>query len=434
MRSGSSPRIGRRRASSPRRWAPRRPPRTRDSPRPGPRSQRGRRRGRRAAAMARAAATATATSEYTIHGPDEDATAEESEEALAGFSAAWALFRHVLPAARDRRCDAVEPWRRRPRGARPARGRAPERRRPPVLDRSGPARPERARRRGDLAVAGRADLRVRLAADVRDGQGRLRAARAMTAAIERPSAAPTLATVARRRCVGSRRSRCWRGSAAVVAARWCATRAGLDPLRGRRRVRARPGRPRRRRRAGGARRSLAAFAATVALAAPVAVGDRSSGSPSSRITVVGPRARRSPRVPGLGRPAAPFLPWAAITILVASAEEAAPPRPAVRRHSARRRPARGGRPHDRRLRADARAALRLARRAARPRRRPRLGRASGSRRAASPPRRRRMPSRTSRRGGSRRPDLAVRRPAAAVGAPRRPVPRRVRRSSPARTA
>jgi branched-chain amino acid transport system substrate-binding protein len=38
-------------------------------------------------------------SAYTIFGPDQDATAEESEEALAGFSAAWALFRHVLPAA-----------------------------------------------------------------------------------------------------------------------------------------------------------------------------------------------------------------------------------------------------------------------------------------------------------------------------------------------
>ena len=36
--------------------------------------------------------------EYTIHGPDEDATAEESEEALAGFTAGWALFHHVLPA------------------------------------------------------------------------------------------------------------------------------------------------------------------------------------------------------------------------------------------------------------------------------------------------------------------------------------------------
>ena len=41
-------------------------------------------------------------SEYTIHGPAEDATAEESEEALAGYSAAWALFRHVLPAAAAR--------------------------------------------------------------------------------------------------------------------------------------------------------------------------------------------------------------------------------------------------------------------------------------------------------------------------------------------
>jgi hypothetical protein len=36
--------------------------------------------------------------EYAIHGPAEDATAEESEEALAGFTAAWALFHHVLPA------------------------------------------------------------------------------------------------------------------------------------------------------------------------------------------------------------------------------------------------------------------------------------------------------------------------------------------------
>lgn len=37
--------------------------------------------------------------EYTIHGPDEDATAEESEEALAGFTAGWSLFREVLPVA-----------------------------------------------------------------------------------------------------------------------------------------------------------------------------------------------------------------------------------------------------------------------------------------------------------------------------------------------
>lgn len=39
--------------------------------------------------------------EYTIHGPGEVATAEESEEALAGFTAGWALFHHVLPASGD---------------------------------------------------------------------------------------------------------------------------------------------------------------------------------------------------------------------------------------------------------------------------------------------------------------------------------------------
>jgi hypothetical protein len=37
--------------------------------------------------------------EYKISGPAESPTAEASEEALAGYSAAWALFRHVLPAA-----------------------------------------------------------------------------------------------------------------------------------------------------------------------------------------------------------------------------------------------------------------------------------------------------------------------------------------------
>ncbi len=36
---------------------------------------------------------------YAIHGPAENATAEESEEALSGFTAAWALFRYVLPDA-----------------------------------------------------------------------------------------------------------------------------------------------------------------------------------------------------------------------------------------------------------------------------------------------------------------------------------------------
>ena len=37
--------------------------------------------------------------EYTISGPAESATAAATEEALSGFSAAWALFHDVLPAA-----------------------------------------------------------------------------------------------------------------------------------------------------------------------------------------------------------------------------------------------------------------------------------------------------------------------------------------------
>jgi branched-chain amino acid transport system substrate-binding protein len=36
------------------------------------------------------------SAEYEIHGPAESATAEESEEALSGFTAGWALFHHVL--------------------------------------------------------------------------------------------------------------------------------------------------------------------------------------------------------------------------------------------------------------------------------------------------------------------------------------------------
>jgi len=40
-----------------------------------------------------------ADAEYSIHGPAEDPTAEQNEEALAGYTAGWALFRHVLPAA-----------------------------------------------------------------------------------------------------------------------------------------------------------------------------------------------------------------------------------------------------------------------------------------------------------------------------------------------
>ncbi len=44
-------------------------------------------------------ADASGSAGYTIHGPAEDVTAEQSEEALAGYTAGWALFRQVLPRA-----------------------------------------------------------------------------------------------------------------------------------------------------------------------------------------------------------------------------------------------------------------------------------------------------------------------------------------------
>ena len=43
--------------------------------------------------------------EYAISGPGESASASATEEALSGFSAAWALFHDVLPSAR--RLDAA---------------------------------------------------------------------------------------------------------------------------------------------------------------------------------------------------------------------------------------------------------------------------------------------------------------------------------------
>ena len=50
--------------------------------------------------------TATAA-EYPISGPGESPSATATEEALSGFSAAWALFHHVFPAADGSRLDAA---------------------------------------------------------------------------------------------------------------------------------------------------------------------------------------------------------------------------------------------------------------------------------------------------------------------------------------
>ena len=112
------------------------------------------------------------------------------------------------------------------------------------------------------------------------------------------------------------------GLAAIVAARLAATRAGLDPI------------------AVGA----AFGAALLLLAAPGFVGLQivagrvaaaRLGELSRAViigsvvglalvaaTVVGPALAGGTSVPGLGRPEVAFLPWALVTILVASAEEA----------------------------------------------------------------------------------------------------------------
>lgn len=119
------------------------------------------------------------------------------------------------------------------------------------------------------------------------------------------------------------------GLGAIVAARWWATRSGGDALlvgtafgialaglalgfRPRSVARVRPCVPRLARlwitQVGHLSRSaLVGLAFGLALVA---------------LTVAGPAIAGVHVVPGLGRPAAPFLPWALITILVASAEEA----------------------------------------------------------------------------------------------------------------
>ena len=120
------------------------------------------------------------------------------------------------------------------------------------------------------------------------------------------------------------------GLAAIVGVRWLATLGGTDPLlvglafgltlAGLASV------------AGGRRRGLAmdhirlrlidasavgaARRPAIALVAGVGFGLVLVG-----IALVGPVLAGTSTVPGLGRPAAPFLPWAAITLIVASAEE-----------------------------------------------------------------------------------------------------------------
>jgi membrane protease YdiL (CAAX protease family) len=111
------------------------------------------------------------------------------------------------------------------------------------------------------------------------------------------------------------------GLAAVTAARWGATRAGLDAL------------------AVGAAFGLALLLLVAAgdgvsaltrratkgdareLARTVLIGAL-AGLVLAGIAVIGPALGGSMRIPGLARPDGAFLPWALVTVLVASTEEA----------------------------------------------------------------------------------------------------------------
>ena len=104
------------------------------------------------------------------------------------------------------------------------------------------------------------------------------------------------------------------GLAGVVALRWWATRAGLDPL------------------AVGAAFGLLLLGLVLAADRPaaarrlpgpgsVAIGTL-AGLGLVALTLAGAAIAGSTLVPGLARPAAPFAPWALVIVLVAVAEEA----------------------------------------------------------------------------------------------------------------
>lgn len=113
------------------------------------------------------------------------------------------------------------------------------------------------------------------------------------------------------------------GLASVVAARLLATRAGLDgigvgaafgfALAG---MAVWPGQNQLARRVRSIGRARPSRDLAVAAAAGVVLGLALVG-----LAILGPILAGTSTIPGLGRPAAPFVPWAAVTILVATAEE-----------------------------------------------------------------------------------------------------------------
>ena len=207
----------------------------------------------------------------------------------------WALFHDVLPiAASSGTFNSARDRGSRPQPG-PPDGNAAQWRRAPVLHRSGDARTERARGRGDLAVAGRPDVCVRLATDIRDWPDFVRAAGPMTtSALGRPGQLSRSALISA-------------GLAVAVWLRWAATVSGTaDAL-------------------------VVGFAFGLGLLGVAAVGGwrpRLANAPSlvtgiagAIVLVVLALATRAGPFISLA-PAAPFGPWALVTILVACTEEA----------------------------------------------------------------------------------------------------------------
>ncbi len=218
----------------------------------------------------------------------------------------------------------------------PARRFAPQRRGPPLLTRRRSARAERACRRRHLAMDRGPHLFVRLAAQLRDGRGRIRAPRAMTARSR--SSLPWM-TPGRARIAGRAEWRTWIGPVLllvglvlVIATRVLLVRAGVGPL------------------VVGAAFGILLLALVgggviVDGAATPSNGGSRTGSALPlawrdarrngaglivgvafglglvALTVAGPALAGMPHVPGLGRQAGPFAEWAVITMFVVGTQE-----------------------------------------------------------------------------------------------------------------
>ena len=259
-----------------------------------------------------AAPGTSAPAEYSITGPvlEGSAAAGPSEEALSGFSAAWVLAHDVLPAAASVRAEDIAAAARQldlPTGSLPNGA--------GVRFSSDAATLGQNERAAAVIWQWQAVRRYAfvLAADVRNRRHRLVATPAMIESLRHTPGAQTRTADgggSGRTAVGplARAFSILAALAVVVGLRWAATVAGAaDALT-----------------VGlGFGAGLAAVAiacgASIALPNPRAVV---IGLVGGSVLVVVALVNRQPGLDLGLRPAAPFVPWAAVTLLVASAEEA----------------------------------------------------------------------------------------------------------------